>query len=150
MTSERRQTSGELRKLIEQETEAAEAAQGQEWDGPVPDHVTVSRPGRSRSKVLQVRLNPEEFEALEAIAARRDLPVSTVAREQLLVLVDREQATSAGNITEWTVKLALNQLADLAISIRDAADSDAPQLTLDRLVGPSPLIRPGADTALDG
>ncbi len=41
--------------------------------------------------MLQVRLNPEELAALEAIAKLRELPVSTVAREQILRLLAAEQ-----------------------------------------------------------
>ncbi|MBZ4560283.1 CopG family transcriptional regulator [Mycobacterium avium subsp. hominissuis] len=70
--------------------EEAEAAEADQTDRPLPPHVKVSQPGHVRSKVLQVRLNPEELAALEAIAERRDLPVSTVAREQLLPLVAEE------------------------------------------------------------
>ncbi|ULP45937.1 ribbon-helix-helix domain-containing protein [Mycolicibacter virginiensis] len=61
-------------------------------NAPIPAHVKVSRPGRARSKVLQVRLNPDEFDALEEIAERRGLPVSTVAREQLLRLIAADEA----------------------------------------------------------
>nr|WP_235615413.1 CopG family transcriptional regulator [Mycobacterium avium] len=69
--------------------DAAEAGEADQTDRPIPAHVKVTR-GNPRSKVLQVRLNPEELAALEAIAERRDLPVSTVAREQLLRLVEDE------------------------------------------------------------
>lgn len=63
-------------------------------DAPLPAHVKVSHPGRARSKVLQVRLNPDEMATLEAIAERRNLPVSTVAREQILRLLDADAAES--------------------------------------------------------
>ncbi len=66
------------------EADDIEAAEADQTDRPIPAHVKVSRPNRSRSKVLQVRLNPEELDALEAIAERRGLPVSTVARDELL------------------------------------------------------------------
>lgn len=72
------------------EIEAAERTA--DPDAPLPAHVKVSQPGRARSKVLQVRLNPEELAALEAIAERRELPVSTVAREQLLRLLADDEA----------------------------------------------------------
>ncbi|WNG80176.1 hypothetical protein C6A86_018190 [Mycobacterium sp. ITM-2016-00316] len=65
----------------------AEDGEADQSDRPLPDNVSVSRPGRGRSKVLQVRLSPDEFEALEGIAAGRDLPVSTIAREHLLSLI---------------------------------------------------------------
>jgi hypothetical protein len=101
-----------LRDLIDQETAATEAAQGQEWEGPLPDHVTVSRPGRARSKVLQVRLNPEEFDALEQIAAQRELPVSTVAREQLLGLIAREAQSGETQAQEliWQLTMVTDRL----------------------------------------
>lgn len=73
---------------IAAEAEAAEVDQG---DRPLPGHVKVSRPNRARSKVLQVRLNPEELEAIERIAADRGLPASTVARERLLTMIREER-----------------------------------------------------------
>lgn len=97
----------ELRELIDRETAETDAAQGQEWEGSLPDHVTVSRPGRVRSKVLQVRLNPEEFDALEQIAAQRDLPVSTVAREQLLGLIARDAQSRETGAQELIGQLTL-------------------------------------------
>lgn len=126
MASERRETSDELRKLIEQEAESAEAARGQEFDGPLPDHVKVSRPGRARSKVLQVRLNPDELDALEAIAARRDLPVSTIAREQILKLLAQDEAAAAPG----TVLAAVTQLVTLATSIQDSLEDRGGALTI--------------------
>jgi len=73
------------------EIEAAERTA--DPNAPLPPHVKVSRPGHARSKVLQVRLNPEEFAALEAIADRRELPMSTIAREQLLRLIADQEAS---------------------------------------------------------
>jgi hypothetical protein len=72
------------------EIEAAERTT--DPNAPLPAHVKVSQPGRARSKVLQVRLNPEEMVALEAIAEQRGLPVSTVAREQILRLLNGRAA----------------------------------------------------------
>lgn len=69
------------------EIEAVEASAVSGAPAPLPSHVKVSRPNRARSRVLQVRLNPDEMEALEQIAEQRGLPVSTVAREHLLRLV---------------------------------------------------------------
>lgn len=54
----------------------------------------VSRPNRARSKVLHVRLSPEEFEAVERVAAARGLPASTVARDRLLAMVAEDSAES--------------------------------------------------------
>jgi hypothetical protein len=53
-------------------------------DEPLPEGVVYERPGHARSKILQVRLNPEEYEAVEQEAARRQLPVSTLVRSWIL------------------------------------------------------------------
>ena len=79
---------------------AAEAAETDQNDRPIPEHVTVSRPNRARSKVLQVRLNPDEFEAIERIAADRGLPPSTVARERLLAMIREELDEPADPATQ--------------------------------------------------
>lgn len=65
----------------------AEAGEADQSDRPLPANVKVSRPNRARSKVLQVRLSDDEFAAVEAIAAQRGLPASTVAREELLAMI---------------------------------------------------------------
>jgi len=67
----------------------AEAGEEDQTDRPIPSHVKVTR-GNPRTKVLQVRLNEDEYAAIERIAARRELPVSTVARERLLTLIAEE------------------------------------------------------------
>jgi predicted DNA-binding ribbon-helix-helix protein len=74
--------SGDLEAELADEAEAAEANP----DAPITDRSTVTR-GHARSKVLQVRLNQDEFDAIERLAERRQLPVSTIAREQLLQLI---------------------------------------------------------------
>ncbi|MHA7661845.1 CopG family transcriptional regulator [Mycolicibacterium sp. HS_4_1] len=77
-----------LKRLIDEEVAAAEATEELPDDGaPLPPHVKVSRPNRARAKVLKVWLNPGELDALEAIASERRLPVSTLARAQLLDLI---------------------------------------------------------------
>jgi hypothetical protein len=53
----------EIRKLGDDA--GAEAEAGPDDDGPLPDHVTVTLQHLAHSKVLQVRLNPEEFDAVE-------------------------------------------------------------------------------------
>jgi len=73
-----------LRHTLDSIAEEAENAPEEDDGLPLPEHVTVSRPGHARSKVLQVRLNPDEYEAVERIARRRGLPASTVARAWLL------------------------------------------------------------------
>lgn len=95
------------------EIEAAEHTSNP--NAPLPDHVEVSQPGRARSKVLQVRLNPEEMTALEAIAERRELPVSTVAREQILRLLDAD-ASDVGPLGHLLV--AAEQVTEYAREVR--------------------------------
>jgi hypothetical protein len=77
----------DFRDLMYREAQAAEDAPDEDDGSPLPAHVEVSRPNRARSKVLQVRLNPDEFDAVERIAAGRGLPMSTVARERLLQMI---------------------------------------------------------------
>jgi len=84
--------SKRIEELIGEDIEAAEAEQ---TERPLPAHVEASRPGHARSKMLHVRLNPDEYEALERIAERRELPVSTIARAQLLKLIASERSTGA-------------------------------------------------------
>jgi hypothetical protein len=50
----------------------------------VLDGVCVAR-GYERSKTLQIRLNEDELDQISALARDRALPVSTVARQLLLV-----------------------------------------------------------------
>ncbi|MGO9926137.1 MAG: hypothetical protein ACLPLP_08355 [Mycobacterium sp.] len=69
----------------------AEAGEEDQVTRPIPAHVKVTR-GNARSKVLQVRLNPDEYAAIERIAKGRRLPPSTVAREALLKLIAEEDA----------------------------------------------------------
>jgi hypothetical protein len=71
--------------------EEAEAGEEDQTVKPIPAHVKVTR-GNPRSKVLQVRLNPDEHAAIERIAERRGLPASTIAREELLKLIADEDA----------------------------------------------------------
>jgi hypothetical protein len=67
----------------------AEAGEQDQTARPIPENVKVTR-GNARRKVLQVRLNPDEYAAIERIAERRGLPASTVAREALLTLIADE------------------------------------------------------------
>jgi hypothetical protein len=78
----------------------AEAAEANQTDQTIAPHVKVSRPNQARSKVLQVRLNPEEFDAIERLAAQRGLPASTVARERLLQMIREDDATEADIATQ--------------------------------------------------
>lgn len=80
----------DLAALLAEEAEAAELNP----DAPITEATTVTR-GHGRSKTLQIRLNPEELEELERVAASRGLPTSTVAREAILRLIRPAQLRSA-------------------------------------------------------
>jgi hypothetical protein len=76
--------------IIEDEVTAIEA----DRNAPIGDSARISR-GNGRSKVLQVRLNPDELAELERVAAQRGLPTSTVAREAITRLIRPEVARTA-------------------------------------------------------
>lgn len=129
-----RPSNDELRKLMDEEAAAAEAEPDEDDGLPLPPHVKVSRPGWEHRTVLEVSLNPEELDALEAIAAQRDLPVRTIAREQLLRLI-AEQQKPVGRRTAEDYEAA-------------AADYAANPLTADEIVG-SVEIGPGLRKLID-
>lgn len=117
----------------------AEAGETDQSDRPLPANVDVSRPGRARSKVLQVRLNPDEFDALEAIAARRELPVSTVAREQLLKLVAELREPAPGSLVAQ-----VGAIVELAQSLQETIRSQPPgPLTMASEMAEAYTIPPG-------
>lgn len=86
----KKQSKEDVAALLEEEAAAIDA----DRDAPITDATTVTR-GHGRSKTLQIRLNPEELEELERIAASRGLPTSTVAREAILRLIRPVEARAA-------------------------------------------------------
>lgn len=77
-----------LEKLLRDEAEYVE----QRHDAEPGPETTVSRPGRSRSMVYSVRLNPEEVAGLNELADQAGLPASTLVRSWIL---DRLQSGGA-------------------------------------------------------
>jgi hypothetical protein len=69
-------------RILDEAAADAEAIKG-DLDVVIPAHVKITH-GGPRTKVLQVRLNDNELVALEALAAERGLPASTVVREMIL------------------------------------------------------------------
>lgn len=70
----------DLETLLRDEAEHAE----QHCDAePGPD-TTISRPGRARSTVYSVRLNPDEVAGLHELADQAGLPASTLVRSWIL------------------------------------------------------------------
>lgn len=68
----------------------AEEAERTKNDPEPADAPSASRPGLARSKVLQVRLNPGEYDTLQRHAEERELPVSTIVRGWILARLDGE------------------------------------------------------------
>ena len=85
-----KQVKDDVAAIIEDEVAAIEAGR----KNPLADSAKISR-GNGRSKVLQVRLNPDELAELERVAAQRGLPTSTVAREAIIRLIRPEVARTA-------------------------------------------------------
>jgi hypothetical protein len=85
-----KQVKDDVAAIIEDEVAAIEAGR----ENPLADSAKISR-GNGRSKVLQVRLNPDELAELERVAAQRGLPISTVAREAIIRLIRPEVARTA-------------------------------------------------------
>lgn len=105
-----------LDNLLAEIGDEAEVAEADQADKPIPSHVKITR-GNPRSKVLQVRLNPEELEALERIARSRELPVSTIAREQLLRLIAQDHFESPRALAQLRERLA--GAADTILQVAD-------------------------------
>lgn len=74
-----------LSDLIAAEANAAETVEDTP-DAVLPAHVRVTR-GHDRSRVLQVRLNEDEYRVLAKLADERHVPASTFARAMLLHVI---------------------------------------------------------------
>jgi hypothetical protein len=61
--------------------------------GPYPADTVVSRPN-APSRMFNVRLSEERYEALQELARERHLPMSTMARAWLLDRLDHERHAS--------------------------------------------------------
>ncbi|WP_237139998.1 hypothetical protein [Mycobacteroides abscessus] len=83
----------DLDAFLEEEGNAIEAGA----DAPITDATKVTR-GHPKTRTLQVRLSPEEYEGLEKIADERGLPVSTVARENLQKLLASTSSSAAERV----------------------------------------------------
>ncbi|HUH71790.1 MAG TPA: hypothetical protein VLZ05_24680 [Mycobacterium sp.] len=116
----------------------AEAGEADQTVRPIPAHVKVTR-GNPRNKVLQVRLNPDEYAAIERIAQHRGLPASTVAREALLTLIDNSGAQD--DRSTFTGLAALAERIKAIADERIKAMADHP---VEIRIDPTPIIfRPG-------
>jgi hypothetical protein len=90
--------------------------------------------------VLQVRLNEDEYAAIERIAARRELPVSTVARERLLALIAEENGEEG---PLFALLAATDRLKDLASDLEQLEQvRQRPRPARFLNLRPKPLVSP--------
>lgn len=82
--------STDARQLVEQVAAEADASR----DEPMPAHASASRP--NKSVPVAVRLAAEDVSAIEALAAKLDVPVSSLLRGWILtaLAVQREESVS--------------------------------------------------------
>ncbi len=92
----------DIEELLEAEGAAAEAGK----DAPLKPDTKVSR-GHGRARTLQVRLNDDEYAALERLAETRKLPASTVARSLLLTAIQPDTGTPIAHIERLRRELDL-------------------------------------------
>ena len=87
---------GNIEQIIADEVGAIEANP----DADITPETKVTRPGRSRSVVFSVRLNPEEVDAVEAAAKVADVPASTLVRGLVLRGLAAERTDSPKAIVD--------------------------------------------------
>lgn len=88
-----RKDDAELRRLLDEEAEHAEATK----DNPIPTSAVAraTRPNRGRSVMFSLRLNPDELAAVQALAEEQDVPASTLVRGWIVRQLAAEQAGTA-------------------------------------------------------
>lgn len=85
----------DAKQLVEQVTAEAEASAEQ----PTPAGAGWTQPNKARSVTVATRLAPDDLAAIEALAARLDMPVSALVRGWILTgLHAREDDTVRGAI----------------------------------------------------
>ncbi len=90
-------SSDELRRLLEAEAEHAEATK----DDSIPPEALAraTRPGRTKSVMFSLRLNPEELATVQALAEAQGVPTSSLVRgwivQRLAAENDRPSDTAA-------------------------------------------------------
>lgn len=69
-------------------------------DAPLQPGAKGSRPGHARSKMLSVRLSPEEADAVQAAADAAGVPVSTIVRDLVVRGLQDRGTESASSVVE--------------------------------------------------
>jgi len=78
------------RGLLDQVREVPERTK----DDPYPELAVPTRPNRGRSRVYSVRLNEEEYQAVQRVADAAHLPASSLVRSWILDRLDQERPAS--------------------------------------------------------
>jgi len=78
------------RALVERIREESERTK----DDPYPANARGTRPNRGRSRVYSVRLNDDEYQAVQRVADSVHLPPSTLVRSWILARLDQERPAS--------------------------------------------------------
>jgi len=73
----------DIKVLLDAEGAAVEEAEKRGEQYRSLDDVVITR-GHGRTRILQIRINDDEYAALEALANQRHIPTSTAARSMLL------------------------------------------------------------------
>ncbi|MFC8799848.1 hypothetical protein ACFT2C_19100 [Promicromonospora sp. NPDC057138] len=91
-------------------TEVSQESEARRHD-PLPDDaVGVRRDDKPAPRVLSVRLTADQYDRLAALAAGRDLPVSTMARLAILETLDQQARPASGPIDLTTMTAALREV----------------------------------------
>lgn len=91
-------------------TEVSQESEARRHD-PLPDDaVGVRRDDKPAPKVLSVRLTADQYDRLVALAATRDLAVSTMARLAILETLDQHARPASGPIDLTTMTAALREV----------------------------------------
>jgi hypothetical protein len=83
----------ELRRLLDEEAEHAEATK----DEPIPASALAraTRPNRGKSVMFSLRLNPDELAAVQALAEDQGVPASTLVRGWIVRQLAAERVGAA-------------------------------------------------------
>ncbi|MBD8079657.1 hypothetical protein IF651_11375 [Cellulosimicrobium arenosum] len=87
----------------------AEESEARRHDALPGDAVGSRRTGGDPPKVLSVRLTAEQHDRLAALAATRDLPISTMARLAILETLDSQHA-APGPVDTAVITEALREV----------------------------------------
>jgi hypothetical protein len=92
-TAMTRKNDAELRRLLDEEAEHAEATK----DDPIPDSALAraTRPNRGKSVMFSLRLNPDELAAVQALAEDQGVPASTLVRGWIVRQLAAERGGAA-------------------------------------------------------